>query len=111
MLFRFSRPFLVAIFFFQISFSVFSQKTEKQNVLKLWYDAPATDWMTQALPIGNGYLGVMFFGDPAEERLQFSEGSLWAGGKGANEEYNFGLRKDAYKTLPKVRALLGAGET
>ena len=66
--------------------------------------------MTQALPIGNGYLGIMFFGDPNEERLQFSEGSLWAGGKGANEEYNFGLRKDAYKTLPKVRELLAQGK-
>ncbi|MBE9460523.1 glycoside hydrolase N-terminal domain-containing protein [Dyadobacter subterraneus] len=110
MLFPYSRPFLLVILFSQISFSVFSQKTEKQKVLKLWYDAPATDWMTQALPIGNGYLGVMFFGDPAEERLQFSEGSLWAGGKGANDEYNFGLRKDAYKTLPKVRELLAQGK-
>ena len=36
---------------------VFAQKSN----LKLWYNAPATDWMTQALPIGNGYMGVMFF--------------------------------------------------
>ena len=85
---------------------VFAQKSN----LKLWYNAPATDWMTQALPIGNGYMGVMFFGDPAEERLQFSEGTLWAGGKNANPEYNFGLRKDAYKNLPKVRELLAQGK-
>jgi len=110
MLFRFSKTFLLLTFFIQISFFGYSQKTDKQNSLKLWYDAPAKDWMTQALPIGNGYLGVMFFGDPVEERLQFSEGSLWAGGKGANEEYNFGLRKDAYKTLPKVRELLAQGK-
>lgn len=110
MLFRFLKTFLLVIFFIRISFSVYSQKTDKQNSLTLWYDSPAKDWMTQALPIGNGYLGVMFFGDPAEERLQFSEGSLWAGGKGANEEYNFGLRKDAYKTLPKVRELLAQGK-
>jgi len=110
MSFRFYRLFLPAILFFQISLSAYSQQTENKNVLKLWYDTPAKDWMTQALPIGNGYLGVMFFGDPAEERLQFSEGSLWAGGKGANAEYNFGLRKDAYKTLPKVRALLAQGK-
>jgi len=110
MLFRFLKTFLLVIFFIRISFSVYSQKTDKQNSLTLWYDSPAKDWMTQALPIGNGYLGVMFFGDPAEERLQFSEGSLWAGGKVANEEYNFGLRKDAYKTLPKVRELLAQGK-
>ncbi|WP_254411749.1 glycoside hydrolase family 95 protein [Dyadobacter diqingensis] len=110
MLFNFSRLFLIAILFFQTSIIARSQDTNNQNGLKLWYDQPATDWMTQALPIGNGYLGIMFFGDPNEERLQFSEGSLWAGGKGANEEYNFGLRKDAYKTLPKVRELLAQGK-
>lgn len=110
MLFNFSRLFLIAILFFQTSIIARPQDTNNQNGLKLWYDQPATDWMTQALPIGNGYLGIMFFGDPNEERLQFSEGSLWAGGKGANEEYNFGLRKDAYKTLPKVRELLAQGK-
>lgn len=110
MLFNFSRLFLIAILFFQTSIIARSQNTNNQNGLKLWYDQPATDWMTQALPIGNGYLGIMFFGDPNEERLQFSEGSLWAGGKGANKEYNFGLRKDAYKTLPKVRELLAQGK-
>jgi alpha-L-fucosidase 2 len=110
MSFNLSRLFLIAILFFQTSIIAYSQKVNNQNGLKLWYDQPATDWMTQALPIGNGYLGIMFFGDPNEERLQFSEGSLWAGGKGANEEYNFGLRKDAYKTLPKVRELLAQGK-
>jgi alpha-L-fucosidase 2 len=107
---RFSRLLLPLLLVNLLSISAYCQKTESKNALKLWYDAPAKDWMTQALPIGNGYLGVMFFGDPAEERLQFSEGSLWSGGKGANEDYNFGLRKDAYKTLPKVRALLAEGK-
>lgn len=23
---------------------------------QLWYEAPATDWMTEALPVGNGYI-------------------------------------------------------
>lgn len=111
MLFRKSRFLFLCIFLFKISLGAYSQKIDHNKTdLKLWYEKPATDWMTQALPIGNGYLGVMFFGDPEEERLQFSEGSLWAGGKGANEEYNFGLRKDAYKTLPKVRALLAQGK-
>lgn len=29
---------------------------------KLWYDKPATNWETEALPIGNGRLGAMIFG-------------------------------------------------
>ncbi len=106
----FLKSCLFVLTFFLISLSSFSQKNDQNATLKLWYDAPATDWMTQALPIGNGYLGVMFFGDPGEERLQFSEGSLWTGGKGANADYNFGLRKDAYQNLPKIRALLAQGK-
>lgn len=78
--------------------------------LSLWYEQPAKEWMTQALPIGNGHVGAMFFGGTDEERIQFSEGSLWAGGKGANADYNFGLKKEAYKHLPQVRELLAAGK-
>ena len=45
----------------------------------LKYSAPATDWESQALPIGNGRLGAMLFADPYEERIQFNEQSLWGG--------------------------------
>ncbi len=47
--------------------------------IKLWYKSPAKDWETQALPIGNGRLGAMLFGEPSRERIQFNEGSLWIG--------------------------------
>ena len=30
---------------------------------KLWYDEPAQVW-TEALPLGNGRLGAMVFGNP-----------------------------------------------
>ncbi|MFE8961313.1 glycosyl hydrolase family 95 catalytic domain-containing protein [Streptomyces iakyrus] len=45
----------------------------------LTYSMPATDWQSQALPIGNGRLGAMLFADPHEERIQFNEQSLWGG--------------------------------
>ncbi|MGI5372012.1 glycosyl hydrolase family 95 catalytic domain-containing protein [Streptomyces iakyrus] len=45
----------------------------------LTYSVPATDWQSQALPIGNGRLGAMLFADPHEERIQFNEQSLWGG--------------------------------
>jgi alpha-L-fucosidase 2 len=45
----------------------------------LTYSVPATDWQSQALPIGNGRLGAMLFADPYEERIQFNEQSLWGG--------------------------------
>ena len=59
--------------------------------LKLWYEAPATDWETQALPIGNGALGAMIFGGIAEERVQFNEKTLWTGGPGSKSGYDFGI--------------------
>jgi alpha-L-fucosidase 2 len=88
----------------------FAQTKGQHTPLKLWYDSPATDWMTQALPIGNGYLGAMFFGGIDEEQIQFSEGSLWSGGKNASAQYNFGIRENAHINLPAVRELLAQGK-
>ncbi|MEC3908476.1 glycoside hydrolase family 95 protein [Tamlana sp. 2201CG12-4] len=78
--------------------------------LKLWYEQPATSWMREALPIGNGYMGAMVFGGIEQERIQFNEESLWVGGPGEWDEYNGGNRTDAYKHLPKIRQLLNEGE-
>ncbi|WP_084517558.1 glycosyl hydrolase family 95 catalytic domain-containing protein [Microtetraspora niveoalba] len=58
--------------------------------LTLWYDKPAANWETQALPIGNGALGAMVFGGVATEQLQFNEKSLWTGGPGSKSGYDFG---------------------
>jgi len=47
--------------------------------LALHYHQPASDWQSQALPIGNGRLGAMIFGDARREHLQLNEISLWTG--------------------------------
>jgi alpha-L-fucosidase 2 len=47
--------------------------------LTLRYTQPAEDWQSQALPIGNGRLGAMIFGDARHEHLQLNEISLWTG--------------------------------
>ncbi|MET7329215.1 glycoside hydrolase family 95 protein [Nonomuraea sp. NPDC005650] len=73
--------------------------------LTLWYDRPATDWETQALPIGNGALGAMVFGGTGTERLQFNEKSLWTGGPGSREGYDFGDW-----TSPRPGAIAGVQE-
>ena len=57
--------------------------------LTLWYDQPADDWESQALPIGNGTLGAMVFGRTGAEAIQFNEKTLWSGGPGS-EGYDFG---------------------
>ena len=48
---------------------------DSQNTL--WYAQPAAAW-TEALPIGNGRLGGMVFGDQAG-LIQVNEDSVWAG--------------------------------
>ena len=51
--------------------------------LRLHYaqPAPLTDagWEREALPIGNGRIGAMLFGQVARERVQFNDITLWAG--------------------------------
>ena len=70
---------------------------------KLWYDRPAQVW-TEALPLGNGRLGAMVFGNPAVEQLQLNEETIWAGRPNNNPN------PDALEYLPKVRELVFAGK-
>jgi alpha-L-fucosidase 2 len=57
--------------------TVFSP-TLRSEELKLWYDKPASKW-EEALPLGNGRLGAMVFGNPLEELYQLNEETLWSG--------------------------------
>jgi alpha-L-fucosidase 2 len=66
---------------------------------RLWYNNPANTW-NQALPIGNGTLGAMVFGNPFEERIQLNESSVWAGN---GDDF---VNPKAKAALPKVRELL-----
>ena len=44
----------------------------------LWYKKPAALW-TEALPIGNGRIGAMVFGNPENDRFALNEDTLWSG--------------------------------
>lgn len=80
-----------------ISFNALGQN--KTTDLKLWYNAPAANW-NEALPLGNGRLGAMVFGDPINENIQLNEASLWAGGPHRNDNPN------AKEALSEIRGLL-----
>jgi alpha-L-fucosidase 2 len=47
--------------------------------LKLWYKQPAGEEWEAALPVGNGRLGAMVFGNVPNESLQLNEETLWDG--------------------------------
>ncbi|MBW6500502.1 MAG: glycoside hydrolase family 95 protein [Bacteroidales bacterium] len=78
--------------------------TEGQNdsFLKLWYNQPAKQWV-EALPVGNGRLGAMVFGDPCNEVIQLNESTVWAGEPNRNDN------PDAREALPEVRKLIFEG--
>lgn len=65
----------------------------------LWYDKPADEWM-KSLPVGNGRVGAMVFGDVNEETVALNESSMWAGEYDPNQEKPFGReRLDALRKL------------
>ncbi|MBE5938468.1 MAG: hypothetical protein E7265_10620, partial [Lachnospiraceae bacterium] len=76
----------------------------------LQYDEPATNWESEALPMGNGSIGAMVFGGVAKERLQINESTVWSGGPGANPNYDGGSNsystEEVHEALQNVRQTL-----
>src|SRR5688572_11803955 len=62
--------------------------------LVLWFDRPASDWERESLPIGNGALGAVVQGSIERDIIQFNEKTLWTGGPGSVEGYDFGIPKN-----------------
>jgi hypothetical protein len=83
------------IIFFGSFLGITSCDSEKklEDDQKLGYDRPAQDWMTEALPIGNGY-GRYVFDGIEKKQIQFAEGSLWSGGPGSSADYFQGSLDD-----------------
>lgn len=77
--------------------------TIKGEELKLWYDTPASKW-EEALPLGNGRIGAMVFGDPLNELYQLNEETLWSG-----EPYDRNNPK-AKDALPAIRKAVNDGD-
>ncbi len=58
--------------------------------IELWYQQPAKKWDAEALPIGNGRMGAMLYGDIKTEHIQFNEQSLWSGDNNWDGDYQTG---------------------
>lgn len=70
---------------------------------KLWYDSPAQVW-TEALPLGNGRLGAMVYGNPGAEQIQLNEETIWAG------QPNNNANPEAREWISKIRQLVFDGK-
>lgn len=69
------------------------------NSETLWYKEPADDW-NKALPVGNGRIGGMVFGQPLYEKIMLNEDSVWSGGRRIRNNLS------AFPNLGKVRELI-----
>ena len=76
---------------------------QAQQEYKLWYDRPAGKWI-EALPLGNGRLGAMVYGDPSNEEIQLNEETVWGGSPHNNTNTK---AKDA---LAEIRRLIFDGK-
>lgn len=81
--------------------SVYANTTE--NSTKLWYGSDAGSTFTNALPIGNGYMGGMVYGGVEKDYIGLNECTVWSGGPGNNN------KQGAANKLSSVREALFSG--
>ncbi|MCD7932342.1 MAG: glycoside hydrolase family 95 protein [Tannerellaceae bacterium] len=85
-------------------YPVITTIAQDRQPLKLWYKQPAAEWV-EALPVGNGRLGAMVYGNPEEELIQLNEETLWSG-----RPVNPNPNPQAVEYLPEVRQALFNGD-
>src|SRR6187200_2136495 len=59
--------------------------SQKNTGLKLWYNQPSGTIWENALPICNGRLGAMVYGNVETETIQLNEHTLWSGSPNRND--------------------------
>jgi alpha-L-fucosidase 2 len=76
----------------------------KSSDLKLWYNQPSGTTWENALPIGNGKLGAMIYGNVDTETIQLNEITVWSGSPNRNDN------PLALDSLDEIRKLIFEGE-
>lgn len=94
------KPVFSALLFFTTA-CCFAQKSPG---LKLWYDHPSGATWENALPIGNGRLGAMIYGNVEQDTIQLNEHTVWSGSPNRNDN------PDALASLPVIRQLVWDGK-
>jgi alpha-L-fucosidase 2 len=77
---------------------------QNNQTLKLWYNNPSGKVWENALPIGNGRLGAMIYGNVEEEIIQLNEHTLWSGSPNRNDN------PLALDSLAEIRRLILEGK-
>jgi len=94
----------IGVIFFSLYFFLPTlYSSQNLSDVKLWYNQPATVW-EEALPLGNGRIGAMVFGNPLDELYQLNEETLWSG---PPEDGN---NPEAKAALPLMRQAIDEGD-
>jgi alpha-L-fucosidase 2 len=76
---------------------------QNRSPFSIWFDKPAASFQS-SIPVGNGRLGGMLFGDPNTDKIVLNEISMWSG-QPADQN-----RKDAWKDRARIVELLKQGK-
>jgi len=79
-------------------------RSQSSTPWKLWYTQPAGTTWENALPLGNGRLGAMVYGNVDRENIQLNEHTVWSGGPNRNDN------PEALASLPQLRQLIWDGK-
>ncbi len=79
-------------------------RAQNSSPLILWYNQPSGKIWENALPIGNGRLGAMVYGNVPQEIIQLNEHTVWSGSPNTN---NNPLALDS---LAQIRRLIFEGK-
>jgi alpha-L-fucosidase 2 len=79
-------------------------QAQQHTPFRLWYNKPSGSTWENALPVGNGRLGAMIYGNVEEDILQLNESTVWTGSPNRNDN------PDALASLPEIRRLIFAGK-
>jgi alpha-L-fucosidase 2 len=90
------------LFFASLCFT--TAATAQNAGLKLWYKQPAGKVWEAAMPLGNGRLAAMVYGNPDKECIQLNEATVWSGGPNRNDS------ETSLAALPEVRKLIFEGK-
>src|SRR5919206_253966 len=73
------------VFFIFLLFITAAGFSQNSPGLKLWYKQPSGRTWENAMPIGNGRLGAMVYGNVEKETIQLNENTVWSGSPNRND--------------------------
>lgn len=91
-MFRLMRTFFI-LALIPLGFACCNSEGDVENTadMEIWFNHPTQKW-NEGLPIGNGSLGAMFYGNPSKEVITLNEETIWSGEKDYNADKKGGAK-------------------